>query len=987
MLPLWLIDIRGQSVRRDEFQDLLRRIDHVWMPPRNLSEPVQQVDAADTVPQSPAGIPMPVADIADSLHDELDRKDRHEADRNTAIIGDYWRYTVIDPKDFNARLYEHHDSLSVNDLDTYARETAQELYRFQNALVAQGQQFIRMLRESNAHADIKINIVVLGDLSEEFTRLVFPAIAGLLQKEKGRILPHHIHQGMEIIGMLFIPSDINTRHVSERKSMLRTLREIDVQHRVNDLRGYDHMMYYQDVPNRTENAYPLLSDRQVQEYLLQCLVHLYLATNDSHPLLSGTSSADVFYFSMGATSVHFDTRQEDLKVRYRMISDIIRALKSDGDNEHFSQNITLIDKDDYKPDTFFDAETLNSLGQVDDNVELENPHPVRDFFNRTLKRRYYNSILRFFSTNLMKKIIADIEESTRQMLDRIATRSRRTFTDASARLFERIRSAIGQLGASDGGIPAINRLLKDFQQKIGQRRKNIRQTIEREFWEKVIDHNVPRRLRDHFINYHDAFDADNRSNGNDAQQLELKKQAIKELNSLLSREATTLGRIARSVLLGVIAAFGLLPVLCVISPSLIDIGDVYAYRYIWGVVLFLLPAALQFPGYWRYCRSKRRARQKLQAMYLHDAFARVANRFDSEINGFYDKMTDLAGQYIKRCETLSKELGSGMEKQKEPKSLFPATMFNQPLIGGRFGRDTLLPTTEADDTMVRINYISYQYSELGGSEFFIFINQHKKLISELFKDVSLTEPLSRRILDDGREELLSKEQQETEQKQKWQENQRRFYLGLSDAVDDSIMPREYATVGEKLVHYCQSSADHTATMRCAIDFATINGEITSSADCEFADIKINDAKAEQYIIPYFPTPAKKAQIDRYNPVYMKCIFISRWRCFEHLNLNRLLPTEDFDEKAHYLMVYEAEEREKAKRDKKKSSDSDTPPAEESASVPPPVSGYTPRPSSLLLWALCFEDSSTEWFRLFDSGQFAQAYRDKKIYRECLNQND
>ena len=49
--------------------------------------------------------------------------------------------------------------------------------------------------------------------------------------------------------------------------------------------------------------------------------------------------------------------------------------------------------------------------------------------------------------------------------------------------------------------------------------------------------------------------------------------------------------------------------------------------------------------------------------------------------------------------------------------------------------------------------------------------------------------------------------------------------------------------------------------------------------------------------------------------------------------------------------------------------------------------YHPRTSSLLLWSLCPDDSSSEWFRLFDSEFFAEAYEDKNVYRQFLNQND
>lgn len=1010
MLPLWIIDIREQSARRDDFQSLLRQIDHVYMP---SNTPVDSRDPSSANDNEEfdflsglTGGEIKIAGEANNYSDDvsdpekakeilrevIDRHDRLEADRNACIQGYYWYYSLLEPSNFNTDFSPDLD-LSSEQSTNHANKTAAEFYRFQNEMVAEGQRFIKTLRQSNARADIKINVVVLGDLSEKFTRLVFPSIAGLLQKEKGRILPHHIHQGMEMIGMLYMPSDMNHQEVPKRKSMLRTLREIDVQHRVNELRGYDHMMFYQDVPNRTERAYTMLSDKAVAEYLLQCLVHLYLASSDSHPLISGTTSADVFYFSMGATSVHFDTRHEDQKTRYLMVNEVIRQLKSEGTNELFSDQLRLLEKNEYAPETFFRYQSLSQLDEnpdEDDEEEMPNPHPIRDFFARNLKRYYYNSFLRYFSTNLMRRITNTIEQRTRNALDTVATESRRTYTNASKLLFERIRDMFGKLTSSEGGIPAIANMLKELQAQLANQRKRVRTAIDQNFWRKIEENYVPRRMADDFIDYHEAFLSDQRGNSGDTEQLELKKQAVKDLNSILSREPTMLSRICRCILLGIVGAIAGVPVLGLLSLTVVDLGNVYANRLWWGIVLFLLPAGLQLISYLRYLRAKRRAVKKLEAMFLHDAYARVANRIESEINSFYDKLSALASKYLKRCEQIRKEIGKDITEDKAARPLFPKTMFNQPLIGGVFGIDSLLPPEEANDTEIRINYIHYPFNKVGSPEYFIFINQNKKIFGDLFRDVKVPESLIRRIDDNGEEVLITKEQQENELEDLWQKHIQTFNNQLNEVVADAILPRENSTVGEKLMQYCRSGADRGDTMRPVVEFATINGEITSSSDREYADLKLNDARVESVVFPFLSTTSKISQTDRYNHDYSRYIFITRWRCFEHLNLNRLFPMEDFDEEVHIQMVYEEEvksknEKRKGKGKRKDESYDTTPHSPESDNSK--GLKYSPRPSSLLLWALCMESSSTEWFRLFNSEQFAKAYSDKLIYRSYLNQND
>lgn len=999
MLPLWIIDLREKSDRRDHFEKLLGKIDHVYSV-NTCSEPEgpEQVYASsiENTPESSSnGYDSDVTSdnkFESTLHEQLEAIDKQNADKESIIEGNYWRYSRMADYFYGISISSNgakraaeydrkHIRFNVEDKPT-ARGTAQRLYAFQCDLIEEGQNFIKQLRESNAHPDIKINIVILGDITEDFTRIVFPAIAGILQKEKGRILPHHIHQGMEVIGMLYIPSDINTLHVDVRRSMQRTLNEIDVQYRINDIRGYDHMMLYQNVQNRTECAYQILNDEQLAEYLIQCIVHLYLACNDSHPLLSGTTAADVFYFSMGATSVHFDTENEDLKGRHKFALGVIKSFKSEGDDEKEIQNFDIIGADDYQPESFFKFEVISKLDWEDIEEEEPSPHPIRNFMAKFLKRYYYNLYLRFFTIKMMQQVINRIDNSTRASLETISSDSKRRFADARKKIFENLRDIIGRISANDGGIPTIIRKFKEMQDNLSGRRKNIQSFLDREFWKKIEQEHISNNLIDRFVEYHDAYSTDIKNKTGGSNQQEMKKQAVNELNGILSKESTTLSRICRSVLLGLMCALAFVPILDFLSPYIIDLGNIKRNCEWWSMGLFFLPALFQLFAFWRYNRSKRRAINNLKAMYLHDAYARVANRIESEINSFYDKMIALSERYINRCENIRKELGKDLNEDEQCKPLFRQSMFNQPLIGGKYGRDYLLPEKEADDAELRINYIRYKLSEISKREHFLFINQNKNIIMDLFRDVELCENLIRRVKDNGEEELVTKEQQEKEQLAAWNKHKQEFLKNLRSSIKDAFLPREDATVGEKLHHYCSSTPDKIDVLKPMIAFAATNGELTSSADMEYTDAKMNDKRVENYILPYISSASNQMQSDKYNKVYGKYIFITRWRCFEHFSLNRILPTEDFDEKVRKQCVYEEEIKVTGKKKANRSMEEEKIRKEHHEGE-----NYIPKTSSLLLWALCPDDSSSEWFKLFNSEFFAEAYSDKNTYREILNQND
>lgn len=1010
MLPLWIIDLRQQSERRDEFKRLVAQIEHVSMP-RSDQECDESGDAdvsGGEYNDFVSATEMELSGKDMTVKEEVDLDERRKAERDAVISGNYWKYTNV--KDFGLSINDCKEDSTVprtndgdkgtmleepnvdgkklvqNDSsDETTRETANRLYDFQSYMVKEGQEFIDELRKSNVRPDLKINILVLGDITEEFTRIVFPSVATIIQKEKGRMLPHHIHQGMEVMGMLYIPSDINTRHVEDRVSMQRTLNEIDVQHRLATIRGYDHVMLYQDVQNRTDCHYTKLNEKQLAEYLFQCVLHLYFACNASHPLISGTASSDIFYFSMGAASVFYDTENEDVKGQNRIAAELIRNFKSEGDAEKVNPKLTFIKDDEYNPEDFFiDVTRIESDAQP----EMPSPHPVRNFLAKYLKRYYYNLYLRFFTKNLMRHIIEEIDDNTRAQLEQVAANSRRLFTDAKRLIYERISEIIGNLGADDGGLPALTRLFKEMQNQFAERRKSIRDVAEQQFWKSIVQDQVPKELEDSFLSYHDAYQSDLRAKTG-TNQKDLKREAVNKLNEIISREATMLSRIGRSVLLGILCALAVVPVLHFLSPHIINIGHIRRFSALWSLALFCVPALCQVISFWRYNRKKKRAVNRLRAICLHDAYARVANRIESEINEFYDKMTNLADRYILRCEDIRTELGKGLEEQQHGKPVFPQTLFNQPLIGGRFGSEKMLPEKEADDCVVSVNYIRYKLRDMGKTEYFLLINNNHNELATLFKDVDICENLIRRVKENGEEELLTMEQQEQEQQEAWEQHLHDFHHRILDLAKEAILPRENATVGEKLWNYYQVTRLRDV-LSPLIGFAAANGEFTSSADLEFTDAKINDKRVEYLIRVNDSSVAAKMQIDSYNNVYKKYIFLTRWRCFEHFSFNRILPTEDFDEKIRAQRVFEDEKKSKEQKGKGKKKNRTLTveqAIEEARQAKDNARIYKPHKSTLLLWALCPDDSSSEWFRLIDAAFFADAYRDKQIYREILNKND
>lgn len=900
MLPLWIIDITRSGERHDTFVGMLAAIGHVH------------------TPQHP--------------------DDNNHNGYTDTLRGNYWWYTQVD------------DNLSEQEGEDPKR-TAQRLYELQSALVKEGQTFIQHLRESNVKPYQTISVIVLGDANERFSRQVFPSIAAILQKEKGRMLPHHIHQGIEIFGMLFLAANTNTLPVEARRDVKRMLDEIEVQHDITSIRGYDHMILWQDVQNRTENLYPRLNAKQQAEYMLQCIVHLFFACDLSHPVLSGTGAADTFYLSMGVASLFFDITYEDMLLRNELERNVLNAFKSEGAEEKYNPHLELISKDEYSP---LHLHVLNNLAEFFNQTTITldvgepRPHPVHDMTSRRLLRDFYNGWLRFFPARLMNSIVSQVEERTNPALTHIAADSQRTYRDAQRHIRDNIDRTLSQLTVNDGGLPVLKYLCRDMQEKLANNRKDIARALETCFWRPLYDALIPDGMQEDFMTYHDAYRDDMR-NKSTHKQSQLRNEAINDLRRELSTTGTALSHIARVFLLDLLLVLTTWPLFNFLAK----------HPVWWMLLICIIPIAIKL-GLWLQARQTRQfAIRRLHAYYLHEAYARIANRIDNELNGLYDKLMQLSNEYRERCEQIIKQVHIP-PLPRTGKMEIPPSLFNQPLSGGTFDGKTVLPADELKDSLVRVNYSPHRYTELEPTHFFMLINQFHTDMLELFDDVYLTSNfIKERDEQTGEERLVSKAEQEERKQAKWQEHIERFKHHLSDDIASIMVPREYASVGEKLCEYNRftGNSDILSNM---LAMAASNSELTSSADTEYADIKTNKNEIRPLAAPYLPVQNTKYQIEPYDSLYKKYMFVTRWRSYEHLPYNRLLPTEDFDTGV------------RAQRVTNTSAKSDN---------------YIPHISSLLLWALCPDDTSSVWLRLFEAEHFAKAYSERTIYREILNQDD
>lgn len=999
MLPLWIIDISTNRDRREPLVALLRQVEHVHIsntfailsdkakkanPAADHSEPDGVLEAAVQAASllESAGVSE---DLSNSLSQQelLDQLERRAAERDAVIKGDYWYYSAFN--DVFRGLGEI-TSETLDDKDN----VAERLYALQSQIVEAGVRFIHQLRLSNAKPYQTVNVIVLGDATEAFTQTIFPSIAAMLQKEKERILQAHIHQGMCIYGALYVPCDINSRPVEDRTKVLHLLTEVGVQHKLRDVRGYDHVMLYQNVQNRTECTYALMNEKDQAEYLFQCLVHLFYACDYTHPLISGTVSEDLFYFSMGATSIYFDMQAEDANDASRLAAQLMANIKKDSEEEASDrEEIYLLKPTEFAAEKFIhDINKGMSVDMHDAEMDEPNPHPILHYMQKNLKRLYYFYYLRLYPAKLLRKISDNIERATSDLLDKMSKRSTRMYENCEGAVLPAIARVLSKVLPEEGVLAALEREFMKLEERLSLEKERIREELEHYYWDALLDSEdriIPKNQLDYFENYHEAYRTDIATGNGGTEQEALKKKAMDRLIEIMSREQTTLATVSRLFLLGLVSVMAILPILSLISPMFIDLGNVKGNTFGWAIALFLLPVLIQLVILAFYLRKRNACIRELKTYYMHDAYARVANRIEFEAGDFYNKMLALCDAYLKRCTAIRKEVAF-VVPDLTVKPLLPETQFNQPLREGTFDGQVIMPASEVEGCRIRVNYRPELMAELQTKHYFMLINHFNDEIALLFRDVRVTERQTKRLNPITQEtEIFTQEQQIEEMQQQWQRHKEEFHVQLLKAIRGEMLPRENPTVGEKLLQY-ERKTGNIHLLDTMINYAAANGEVICESNLECTDVKVNkDISILLQTLPLSPN----LQNAEYNELYKRYLFITRWRSYESFSFNRILPTEDFDQSIRNVRVFADEQKAQNEQQKRGRRSRAIVPNEpevttEEAFKPAP---YKPDMSALILWAICPDDTSSEWLKLFDPSHFAEAYRDRQAIREIMNQED
>jgi hypothetical protein len=562
-------------------------------------------------------------------------------------------------------------------------------------------------------------ICLIGAIHEQPARTLFHLIPSLLRECMPSIMGEHVQRGVEINGILYIPHNLNHLPAAERSECALFLEELNTLSEALATEHFNHVVVCQDIQRPDVRFYPELNRQQVTELVFQYLLHLYYA-EENRPLLFDRHLDRHGFYSLGAASVYYDSREHKERSALQLLDKLIEALKdpaNQSDKEVEDMSATKFPQASIAAVTVLERLQENCQGL---NIELRevelnaDPHPVKDFFRPPLYVAYYFDYLRFlparaleftraYSHLLTRKLFAQLEKNKEALVGR--------FKD----ILSQYDGIFRQGDYRYPTFPQLKATLTVLKQRFEKEKEEVKKrasTEERNVFE------VPAYLETY---YKDA--QTNYTTYSEKKPAE--KESAENMKNALKTEPTILGLLNRCFLLGIMLIFVLIPVLRAISPFIIDLGDVAKYDYLWIAVVFLLPFVYQF-GF----RLRRHFLfvKKQKHQLLAQAWVKVPRKASAKVydqtRAFYDEIIAACDETLQRYEAIENSLHLPKEEMYHPDA--PCTLFNQPLIGGAFQGEKMLLDNAAVGDEIAISGQNVRLSE-------IEVNHLLKLLNELFK--------------------------------------------------------------------------------------------------------------------------------------------------------------------------------------------------------------------------------------------------------------
>lgn len=547
--------------------------------------------------------------------------------------------------------------------------------------------------QKNGFVVNNLQVCIVGAVTETVTRTSFHLLPSLLRDFLPSIQSGYVHRGIEITGLLFVPHNMNQTAAAERTGCALFMEELNTLVTQLDVDTYNRIVVFQDIqrPDIIDRFYRELNKRQLAEFVFQLLLHMYYCDDRQPKIFDASELNKSGFYALGAASIYYDSREHKERKAFDVLEKLVGMMKDpqnvlEGDtDEMVSMKFPAVS---ISADTVLERLKENCQGLNVDLKTLEalpDPHPVTAFYKAKLYISYFLDYLKFmparalefmrlYAHMLTKKLLGQIEENQQKLkahFETVLGQYDRIFIEEDYRYpsFPQLKAALEELKA---------RFEKEKEQAEVQMNREERTVFE-----------VP----DYLSVYYQRFKQD---------RTELtEKEIAAKMREELRQEPTVMAVLNRSLLLGMVMVFVLMPLLRYISPFIINLGDVDKYAYLWIPFIFLSPFLYQFGVRLRRHFSRIR---NYKRMLLAQALVKVQHKASASLykqtTTLYAEMIDACDGAIEKYERLEEALQVGDRNLCRPAA--PPTIFNQPLVEGSFnGKKVLLkPDNTGDDIRI-----------------------------------------------------------------------------------------------------------------------------------------------------------------------------------------------------------------------------------------------------------------------------------------------
>lgn len=541
-------------------------------------------------------------------------------------------------------------------------------------------------------------IVILGSADECFSQDIFAPLAGLVRDYLPSIISDHANLGVEISGILYIPSTVNQLECDDdRRKAALLLEELNTLTAESGPKPYNRVVAYQDVQYYGNRFYPGLDTGQRTEFLFQILCNLFLS-GDGIERIFDRIGQDGGIFSLGAASVYYDSGHHKNHELTQFLESLVREFKDTANaSDEFSAKkaASKLEEGVCDPDSV-SSRLRENCGSLD--VDLKkmdgdaDPHPVWDLFRSDLIPRYYRKYLKFMPARLHRFL----QSLSYILLSRFSAIMKKNREEAVDRLRPALRGVYKEIYLDEGAHYATIAQMESFFEAAKKKIAAFKSKIGNVQLEIVP---VPVYLR----NDYDKCIADEKENKPSALMDKLKKN--------LRKEPLVLSLIVRSFLLGILLVFTVIPLIRFLSPDIINLGEIAAIERLWIPLLFFLPLIIEFCiKLRRHFKRIRRIKYRLLASTLLAVNKRLSERLAGEQGEFYDGLSAECDEQLAKLKAFRE--GLAVDEEQRADGLIPETMFNQPLVGGEFCGEKLLRDESDCEAQVRVHNDSVRISAL-----------------------------------------------------------------------------------------------------------------------------------------------------------------------------------------------------------------------------------------------------------------------------------